>query len=123
MGSACSMCRETRNAYRILVGNPARGGSLRKPGRRREDTIKTDLREIWRGCMIWMNVAKSGNQRNVFCEYCHKPSGSIGFGVNFLVAAQLAASQEGLSSVELVRLVSQLSRIYDTLSASSAMVL
>jgi hypothetical protein len=36
------------------------------------------------------------------CEHGNEPSGSITFWGNFLAAAQLAASQEGLSSIELV---------------------
>jgi hypothetical protein len=38
--------REKRNAYRILVGKLERKRPLGRPGCRRDDTIKMDLREI-----------------------------------------------------------------------------
>jgi hypothetical protein len=41
---------EKRKAYRILVGKPGGKGPLARPGRRWEDNIKIDLREIeWGG--------------------------------------------------------------------------
>jgi hypothetical protein len=41
---------ETRNAYRILVGNPERKRPLGRPRCRWVDNIKMDLREIgWDG--------------------------------------------------------------------------
>jgi hypothetical protein len=42
---------EMRNAYKILVGKPARKRPLRRPRCRWEDNIKIDLREIgFGGC-------------------------------------------------------------------------
>jgi hypothetical protein len=38
--------RETRNAYRILVGKPKRKRPLGRPRRRTVDNIEMDLREI-----------------------------------------------------------------------------
>jgi hypothetical protein len=38
--------RETRNAYRILVGKPEGRRPLGRPRCRRVDSIKRDLREI-----------------------------------------------------------------------------
>jgi hypothetical protein len=37
---------ESRNAYRILVGNPERRRPLGRPRRRWVDNIKMDLREV-----------------------------------------------------------------------------
>jgi predicted DNA-binding protein with PD1-like motif len=37
---------EVRNACKILVGKPEGKSPLRRPRRRKEDNIKTDLREI-----------------------------------------------------------------------------
>jgi hypothetical protein len=51
---------EGRNVYRILVGNPEGKRPLKKPRRRSEDGIKTDLGEIsWgRGGVEWIHVAQ-----------------------------------------------------------------
>jgi hypothetical protein len=46
MGRACSTNGGTRNAYRILVGNPEGKRPLGRPRRRWMDNIKMDLREI-----------------------------------------------------------------------------
>jgi len=49
MGGDCSMYRERRNAYRVLVGKPEGKRSLGRPLHRREDNIKIDLQEVgWR---------------------------------------------------------------------------
>jgi hypothetical protein len=45
---------EKRNAYRILVGKPEGKKPLGRPGRRRQDNIRMDLREIGLGGMDWM---------------------------------------------------------------------
>jgi hypothetical protein len=53
---------ETRNAYRILVGNPEGKRPLGRPRRRRVDNIKTDLRETgWDG-KDWIDVAQDRDQ-------------------------------------------------------------
>jgi hypothetical protein len=46
MSRACSTNGEKRKAYRILVGKPEGKRQLGRPGRRWEDNIRTDLREI-----------------------------------------------------------------------------
>ena len=46
MGRSCSTYGEKRTAYRLLVGKPEGKRALGKPRRRREDTIKMDLREM-----------------------------------------------------------------------------
>jgi hypothetical protein len=50
------------SAYRILVGKPEGRTPLRKPGRRWEDNIKVDIREIgWGGWigLIWLRIGTS----------------------------------------------------------------
>jgi hypothetical protein len=50
--------KETRNSYRILVGNPEGQRPLGRPRRRWVDNIKMDLREIgWDG-MDWIDLAQ-----------------------------------------------------------------
>jgi hypothetical protein len=54
--------RETRNAYRILVGNPEGKRPLGRPRRRWVDNIKMDLREIgWEG-RDWIELAQDRDQ-------------------------------------------------------------
>jgi hypothetical protein len=57
--------RETRNAYRILVGKPERKRRLGRPRRKWVDNIKIDLREIGWGGMDWIDVAQDGGQWRV----------------------------------------------------------
>jgi hypothetical protein len=53
---------ETRNAYRILVGNPEGRRPLGRPRRRWVDDIKMDLREIgWDG-VDWVDLAQDRDQ-------------------------------------------------------------
>jgi hypothetical protein len=53
---------EKRNAYRILVGKQERKRPLGRPRCRREDNIKTDLRETGRSCMDWFHLALDRDQ-------------------------------------------------------------
>jgi len=48
MGGSCSVMRETRGVYRVLVGKPERKRPMGKPRRRWEDNIKMALQEV--GC-------------------------------------------------------------------------
>jgi hypothetical protein len=54
---------EMRNVYKILIGKPEGKRPLRRPGRRWEDNIRTDLSElggkVWTGC-IWLRIGTSG---------------------------------------------------------------
>jgi hypothetical protein len=85
--------RKKGNAYRALVGKPK---GKRPLGRRRwEDNIKMDLRVIAWDDISWIDLAEDGDQWRAIVNMVIKTS------ENFLVAAQLAASQEGLSSMEL----------------------
>jgi hypothetical protein len=52
---------ETRNAYRILVGNPEEKRPLRRPRRSWVDNIRMDLREIgWDG-RDWIELSQDRN--------------------------------------------------------------
>jgi hypothetical protein len=53
---------EKRNAYRILVGNLEGKRPLGRHGRRWEDNIKMDRREIGWGGMGWIDLAQDRNQ-------------------------------------------------------------
>jgi hypothetical protein len=53
---------EKRNAYRILVGKPEGRRPLGRPRRRWMANIKTDLREIGWGGMVWIDLAQDRNQ-------------------------------------------------------------
>ena len=48
---------QSRNAYRVLVGNPKRRRPLPRPRRRWEDNIKMDLREVGCDAGDWIDVA------------------------------------------------------------------
>jgi hypothetical protein len=84
MGMACSTSGEKRNAYRILVGKSEGKRPLGKPRYGWQDNIKTDLRETEWGGMDWIDLAQDRDQWSV------------------VVNSQLAASQEGLNSMESV---------------------
>ncbi|KAJ4428733.1 hypothetical protein ANN_25726 [Periplaneta americana] len=50
--------RESRNAYRLLVGRPEGKRRLGRPRRRWEDNIKMDLREVGYDNRGWINLAQ-----------------------------------------------------------------
>jgi hypothetical protein len=54
--------RDTRNAYKILIGNPDGKRPLGIPRRRWEDNIGTDLREIGWKDVDWMHLAEDRDQ-------------------------------------------------------------
>jgi hypothetical protein len=51
-----------RNAYRILVAEPAGKRSIERPKRIWEDNIKIDLRKTGYGGMDWIHLAQDGYQ-------------------------------------------------------------
>jgi hypothetical protein len=73
----------------IYVVNPEGKRPLGRPRRRWEDNIKMDLREVVWGNIDWVGLAQDRNQWMAFVS---------------TVAERLAASQERLSSLELVNL-------------------
>jgi hypothetical protein len=63
MGRALAQLGETRNARRILVGNPEGKRPLGRPRCRWVDNIKMDLGEIeWDG-RDWIELSKDRDQR------------------------------------------------------------
>jgi hypothetical protein len=62
MGRACSTIGETKNAYRILVGEPEGKRPLGRPRCTWVDNIKMDLGEIgWDG-RDWFELAQDRDQ-------------------------------------------------------------
>jgi hypothetical protein len=62
MGMVCSTYGTSRNAYRILVGNPEGKRPVRRSTLRWEDNIKMDLREIGWSSMHWIDLAQDMDQ-------------------------------------------------------------
>jgi hypothetical protein len=53
---------EKKDAYRILMAKPEGKRPRERPRRRWVDNIKMDLREIGRGGMDWIDLAKGREQ-------------------------------------------------------------
>jgi hypothetical protein len=53
---------EERNVYTLLMGNPEGKSLLGKPRHMWEDNIKTYLRELKRGDVEWIGLAKDRNR-------------------------------------------------------------
>jgi hypothetical protein len=86
---------ETRNAYRVLVGKPEGKRPLGRPRRRWVDNIKMDLRDRMRWYGLDWRIGTNGG----FLWTRWWTFGLLKMLGSCWVAAQLAASQEGLSSV------------------------
>jgi hypothetical protein len=88
----------TRNAYGIYVEKPEGKRPLGRPRRTSVDSIKMDFRE-----MGWYGLDRTGSGWGPVEGCCEHGDGPSGFFFKMLgisgVAAQLAASQERLSSV------------------------
>jgi hypothetical protein len=50
------------NSYKVLVGKSEGKRSLGRPGRKWEDNIKMDHKEIVRGGMDWIHLAQDRDQ-------------------------------------------------------------
>jgi hypothetical protein len=87
---------ERRNAYGISVGKPDGKRPLGRPRRRWLDNIKMDLRDVGWDDRDWIDLSQDRDRWracvNTVMNF-HKMLGSS------RVAAQLAASQGGLSSM------------------------
>jgi hypothetical protein len=98
MVGACST--NVKNAYRTLVGKPEWKRTLRRPRRRWVDNVEMDLERqdgmVWIE-LIWLRTGSIGRiwSTRQWTFGLHKTLGSS------WVAAQLAASQEGLNSMNL----------------------
>ena len=53
-----ALMAEARGVHRVLVGKPEGKRPLGRPGRRWEDNIKMDLKEVGMGCGDWMELAQ-----------------------------------------------------------------
>jgi hypothetical protein len=62
MGRACSTHGVKRNTYRVFVRKAEGKRSLERLGRRCEDNIKMDLKDIGWGGMDWINLAQHREQ-------------------------------------------------------------
>jgi hypothetical protein len=94
MGKACSTNGEKTNTCRILVGKPEGKRPLGRPRRKWVENIKMDLRDIgWDG-IDWIDLAQDMDQCRALVNTVHNIQFSL---KSFRVAAQLAASQEGLN--------------------------
>jgi hypothetical protein len=58
MGASCKRYWESRDAYRVLVGKPEGMRQLGRQGRKWEDNIKMDLREVGWGGIDWIDLAQ-----------------------------------------------------------------
>jgi hypothetical protein len=96
---------QKRNACRVLVGEPEGKRPLGRRRRKSVDNIKIDLREIGWGCIDWIDLAQDRDE----CRTLVNTVMNLGFHKMFgisSVAAQMAASQEWLSSMKVSNLVS-----------------
>ena len=53
---------QSRNAYRVLEGEPERKRLLGRPKRRWEDSIKMDLREVGSDARYWIALVEDRDQ-------------------------------------------------------------
>jgi hypothetical protein len=58
MGGHVARMGEGRGVYWVLVGNPEGKRSLRRPRRRWEDNVRTDLQEVGCGCEDLIGLAQ-----------------------------------------------------------------
>jgi hypothetical protein len=85
---------ERRGVYRVSVGKPDGKRTLGRPKRRWEDNIKTDLQELGRGGMNWIELAQ--NRRALVNAVTNLPAP---LNARYFLENRLA-SQEGLCSME-----------------------
>jgi hypothetical protein len=57
----------------VFVGKTDGKRSVGRPISRREDNVKTDLREIGCGCMDWIDLAQDRNQWRAFANTVMTP--------------------------------------------------
>jgi uncharacterized protein YebE (UPF0316 family) len=62
MGRACSTYEVERIAYRFMVGKSEGKRPAGSLGRRLEDNINMELRDVGWGVMNWIHLAQDGDQ-------------------------------------------------------------
>jgi hypothetical protein len=62
MGGPYSTNGETRNSYRLLVGNPEGKRPLGRPRRRWVDNIRMDIVKVRWGDVDWIDLAQDRNR-------------------------------------------------------------
>ena len=58
MGKSCTKIEEDRISFKILTGKLTEKRPLRRPRRRWEDDIRTDLKETGIGTRNWVDLAQ-----------------------------------------------------------------
>jgi hypothetical protein len=87
---------EYMNACRVLVGKQEGKRLLGRPRRRWVDNVQMDLRERGWSCVYWIDLPQDRDS----CEHVNESSGSLKcWGILEWMHTQLAASQDGLSSI------------------------
>jgi hypothetical protein len=94
MGWSCSTNGETRNACRLLVGNPEVKRPLGRPRRGWVDNIRMYLVEVGCGDVDWIGLAKDRNRWRTLVN-----SVSNLFGFHEMLGNYLVASRVVLSSI------------------------
>jgi hypothetical protein len=62
MGRACNTHEEKKNVYKFSAVKQERNMPLRRLKLMWENNIKTDLREVGWGDMVWINLAQNRDQ-------------------------------------------------------------
>jgi hypothetical protein len=111
MDGACNTNGREETAYRILVGKPEGKRPLGRPRRRWVDNIRMDVGVIgWDG-VDWIDMAQDRDRWRAVVNTVLNLRFHIMLGSS-CGAAQLAAPQEGLSSVRKYVLASSATIIY-----------
>jgi len=90
---------ERRCVFRVLVGKPEGKRPLGRPRLRWEDNIKTDLQEVGRGGMDWIDLAEDRDRWRTIVNAAMTLRVPKMRGISCLAQDRLA-SQEGLCSME-----------------------
>jgi hypothetical protein len=91
-----------RNAYRLLVGKSEGKRPLERRRRRWEDNIKIDLRDIEWGSMDLIHLSQNRDRWRAVVKTVTNLWVPKKLFRNYSISERLAASQEGLSHIELV---------------------
>ena len=73
---------EGRSTFNILAGKPTRKRPLRRSGRKWEDNIRMDPKEIGINTMVWTDSNQDRDNIGNPCECCIEPPSSISRGIS-----------------------------------------